>query len=129
MMSVVDTALDVARAMVHLHSQNIVHSDLKARNVLLKGCALDSRGFTAKVADFGLSMHLDTNDTHISGAFQVGERGSRGRRGGWWVKCLWSCVYGDCFLRWGREIQCVNIWVGELGMEGCWGVRHGFGRG
>jgi serine/threonine protein kinase len=72
MVAVVDTALDVARAMVHLHGQNIVHSDLKARNVLLKGCALDPRGFTAKVADFGLSMHLDTNDTHISGAFQVG---------------------------------------------------------
>lgn len=30
---VLDTALEVCRAMVHLHSENIIHSDLKARNV------------------------------------------------------------------------------------------------
>ena len=48
------TALDVARAMAHLHKQSIVHSDLKARNVLLRsgsgnGPDGDSRHFTAKV--------------------------------------------------------------------------------
>ncbi len=31
MRGVIDTALDVARAMVHLHNENILHSDLKAR--------------------------------------------------------------------------------------------------
>jgi serine/threonine protein kinase len=51
-------------------TQNIVHSDLKARNVLLKGSSSDRRGFTAKVADFGLSLTLDVNDTHISNAWQ-----------------------------------------------------------
>ena len=66
-----DTALDVARAMVHLHKHNVVHSDLKARNVLLRSDMQDPRGFTAKVADFGLSMTIDPSATHISNAFQV----------------------------------------------------------
>lgn len=46
---VLDTAVDVARAMAHLHRENIIHSDLKPRNVLLKGASVDSRGFVAKV--------------------------------------------------------------------------------
>jgi serine/threonine protein kinase len=70
-MALVETAIDVARAMAHLHKHNIVHSDLKARNVLLRSDAQDPRGFTAKVADFGLSLMIDPNATHISNAFQV----------------------------------------------------------
>lgn len=68
---IVDSALDVARAMAHLHTHNILHSDLKARNVLLRSDAHDSRGFTAKVADFGLSLTIDPQSTHVSNAFQV----------------------------------------------------------
>ncbi len=47
-----------------------MHSDLKARNVLLKSNAMDARGWSAKVADFGLSMRIDEEDTHVSGAHQ-----------------------------------------------------------
>ncbi|WIA41787.1 hypothetical protein OEZ86_009120 [Tetradesmus obliquus] len=66
----IDTALDVARAMAHLHGHNIIHSDLKARNVLLRSDMHDERGFTAKVADFGLSLTIDPHSTHVSNAFQ-----------------------------------------------------------
>lgn len=98
-------AHDVACAMLHLHSEQIVHSDLKASNVLLTkantfapftaalessdheanssnssarskpdSCAvllaaaqaLAGGRLVAKVADFGLSLALDPESTHIS---------------------------------------------------------------
>jgi hypothetical protein len=37
MVMILDTALDVARAMVHLHSENIIHSDLKVSLVTVSG--------------------------------------------------------------------------------------------
>ncbi|KAG2453166.1 hypothetical protein HYH02_002490 [Chlamydomonas schloesseri] len=67
--AVLDTAIDIARAVAHLHREGIVHADLKSRNVLLKGSTHDPRGFVAKVADFGLSMRLDHDETHVSNAF------------------------------------------------------------
>jgi serine/threonine protein kinase len=67
---VVATAIDVARAMAHLHARSILHSDLKARNVLLKSSPSDPKQFTAKVADFGLSLEIDPSETHVSNAFQ-----------------------------------------------------------
>lgn len=69
--AMIDTALDVARAMAHLHKHNILHADLKARNVLLRSDLHDPRGFSAKVADFGLSLTISPESTHISNAFQV----------------------------------------------------------
>ena len=85
MLAVVSTALDVARAMLHLHSVGVVHSDLKARNVLLKTAPSgDARGFVAKVADFGLSLQLPDGASHVSGVYQgTMVRALRGRgRGG-----------------------------------------------
>ncbi|GLI66121.1 hypothetical protein VaNZ11_009848 [Volvox africanus] len=49
------TAREIAQGMCHLHSLGIIHGDLKPGNVLLKSSRVDSRGFVAKVADFGLS--------------------------------------------------------------------------
>ncbi|GAX80143.1 hypothetical protein CEUSTIGMA_g7581.t1 [Chlamydomonas eustigma] len=63
-------ALDIARGMRHLHSCNILHSDLKALNVLLQSNTESTKGFTAKVADFGLSVKMLHSETHVSNLFQ-----------------------------------------------------------
>ena len=47
------TLLEVALALRHLHSMNLVHCDVKPANVLLRSSATDPRGFTAKLTDFG----------------------------------------------------------------------------
>lgn len=49
----------------------MIHSDLKARNVLLKTSGRGGRGAVAKVADFGLAVRIDSHMTHVS-EFQVG---------------------------------------------------------
>ncbi|GAX76175.1 hypothetical protein CEUSTIGMA_g3619.t1 [Chlamydomonas eustigma] len=68
--AVLDTALDIASGMLHLHNSNVVHSDLKAQNILLQTNLSEARGVTAKVSDFGLSMRITAADTHVSKAFQ-----------------------------------------------------------
>lgn len=44
--------------MTYLHSLDILHGDLTGGNILLVSSNKDSRGFIAKVADFGLSRVL-----------------------------------------------------------------------
>src|SRR5262245_10913394 len=45
--------LDVARALEHAHSRNVVHRDIKPDNILL------TRSGVAKLADLGLAKRLD----------------------------------------------------------------------
>lgn len=61
-------------------SVQVIHSDLKVRNVLMKSDGSSERGCIAKVADFGLAVKMDHQDTHVS-AFQV--------------KTKFSKLYGD----------------------------------
>jgi serine/threonine protein kinase len=93
--AILDTALDVAKAMLHLHSLNVLHADLKARNVMLKSGG-EGRTVVAKVADFGLSVKMDVMETHISSVFQVCAWGLR--PGGQLFQCLsphhWDVYYG-----------------------------------
>lgn len=76
--AVLALAHDVAAALLHLHSEGIVHGDLKAGNVMLtvsgnSSCdgasawsTAGSQRLTAKVADFGLAMPLGPSDTHAT---------------------------------------------------------------
>ncbi|GFR41344.1 hypothetical protein Agub_g2029 [Astrephomene gubernaculifera] len=61
------TLLDVAMALRHLHSHGLIHRDVKPANVLLRSCATDARGFTAKLADFGFATLLDQPGDERSG--------------------------------------------------------------
>ncbi|GIL79954.1 hypothetical protein Vretifemale_9192, partial [Volvox reticuliferus] len=76
MLALLDVAMDVARAMAYLHAKSIVHSDLKSRNVLLKSvsgspASLGRRcSVIAKVSDFGLSLRIDNDATHVSNMYQ-----------------------------------------------------------
>jgi len=56
-------ARDIAAGMMHIHAMQVVHGDLKVGNVLLQG---STSGIVAKVADFGLSIKLDNQQTHMS---------------------------------------------------------------
>jgi len=68
--AVLDSAADIAKAMFHLHCNNVLHADLKARNVMLSSAGGEGRGVRCKVADFGLAVRIDNNETHMSGMFQ-----------------------------------------------------------
>ena len=54
---IISTLTDIAQGMVYLHSLNVLHSDLSASNVLL------DRYGVAKIADFGHSRILESNDS------------------------------------------------------------------
>ncbi|KZP14187.1 kinase-like protein, partial [Athelia psychrophila] len=58
----VPLAIDVAKGLEYLHSQNVLHADLKCGNVLVS----DAR--RACLADFGLSVAQDTHSVLITAA-------------------------------------------------------------
>ena len=55
-------ASDIAAGMVFLHSNLLIHRDLKSPNILLKR-EVGSDGYTAKVSDFGTCAFLDFANT------------------------------------------------------------------
>ena len=70
-LGMLDLAIGIARGMMHLHKLNILHGDLKAQNVMLKSTGNEPCGVTPKLADFGLSVKMGGNDTHVSSLCQV----------------------------------------------------------
>lgn len=55
LISVLQTLQEIAAALQYLHRNDVLHGDLTGGNVLLTASDKDTRGFTAKVVDFGLS--------------------------------------------------------------------------
>ncbi|KAK0574650.1 hypothetical protein LWI29_026721 [Acer saccharum] len=57
-------AIEIASALVYLHASDIIHRDVKTKNILL------DNNFCVKVADLGLSRLFPTDVTHVSTAPQ-----------------------------------------------------------
>lgn len=57
-------AIETATALSYLHASDVIHRDVKTRNILL------DNNFSVKVADFGLSRLFPMDVTHISTAPQ-----------------------------------------------------------
>ncbi|KAF8040302.1 hypothetical protein BT93_B2516 [Corymbia citriodora subsp. variegata] len=57
-------AIETATALTYLHASEIIHRDVKTKNILLE------KNFGVKVADFGLSRLLPDDVSHISTAPQ-----------------------------------------------------------
>ncbi|PNW75202.1 hypothetical protein CHLRE_12g517000v5 [Chlamydomonas reinhardtii] len=66
----VEAALQIARGLQHIHDKNIVHGDLNPNNVLLVRAPGTPLGFCLKVADFGLSIRMAEDESHLSNLFQ-----------------------------------------------------------
>jgi len=64
--SLLEIAMGIARGMHHIHSKNILHGNLKPSNVLLKTAPDTHTKMLAKVADFGLSLKMNSEQTHVS---------------------------------------------------------------
>jgi serine/threonine protein kinase len=62
----INIAMDIVKGMEYLHSKNIIHLDIAARNILVN---LKDNKVTCKVADFGLSIFCDSyGDTTFTSA-------------------------------------------------------------
>jgi len=59
----IDILLQIAKAMAHIHSENLVHGDLKSQNILISEFWIseDVKHYLVKVADFGSAQSVTSN--------------------------------------------------------------------
>jgi serine/threonine protein kinase len=57
--------LDIARALEHLHSLNIMHCDVKSSNIFLQHSS-GGKGFVCKLADFGLAKLIGEDRMYLT---------------------------------------------------------------
>lgn len=94
--------------MEFLHNTaNIIHGDLKPANVLLKASS-DGSGYTAVVADFGLSRMLDA--THESSVYRTTSLGTVNYMS---PELLTSGRLTRKADSWAFGIIMIEIWTGE----------------
>lgn len=55
---IIEVALEIAFGMQHLHGADIVHGDLKAKNIMLVSASTARKKFIAKVGDFEMCRRL-----------------------------------------------------------------------
>jgi serine/threonine protein kinase len=67
----VDIMLQVTEGMNYLHQNNVIHRDLKSKNILVKYNEHD-RHVYAKVVDFGLSKIKELSWTHSNLTMNMG---------------------------------------------------------
>ena len=114
-------------AMAYLHGLDILHGDLSGNNILLACNSDDERGFTAKVADFGLARMLGEGEvvqtraigtiTHMPPELMLEGMAIALRA----VVTLWA-RFACCSLILGHALHAVSCHSSRSGR--CVGVQH-----
>ncbi|PNH06853.1 hypothetical protein TSOC_006736, partial [Tetrabaena socialis] len=75
--AILDTAADIAKALLHLHLNDVLHGDLKADNVMLKSSGGEGRGVIGKIPEPAVTAlrsrlasdaaHPASSSSHTSG--------------------------------------------------------------
>jgi len=103
-------AMHTVEGLVFLHSQKVVHRDMKTMNILLDGNS------NAKICDFGLTQQMD-NGTHISRQAQ-GEGGSPR----YMAPECYEAAHGKLTEKvdiWAMGCILIEIFAGTVAYEGC----------
>ena len=65
---------DILSGLGYLHKMDVIHRDLKPQNVLIKKSKFTEYGVTAVITDFGLSLEIKEDQTHVT-ATEAGTKG------------------------------------------------------
>ena len=69
---------DVLNGLRYLHRMDVIHRDLKPQNVLIKRSISTEHGIVAVITDFGLSLEMKEDKTHVT-ATEAGSKGWKPR--------------------------------------------------